>query len=151
MKCFLTSILLVVALLGATTQVSAEIDLSELSFDDLIQLRQDVNDALFTSPEWESVTVPQGVYQVGVDIPACHWTLNAVENDYTAVYYCEKLDEHGLMYGRGYCASYVLSNTPAKGNIGIDIDMEEGMYIIIERSVAVFTPYTGARDLGFKK
>lgn len=45
-------------------------DLSGMSFDELLALRDQVQRELISRPEWKEVTVPPGEYTVGIDIPA---------------------------------------------------------------------------------
>lgn len=66
---FLTALLLFSA-------ASADpVDLSGLSFDELVALRDQINLAIWNSQEWQEVTVPAGIWQVGKDIPAGHWSI----------------------------------------------------------------------------
>ena len=45
-------------------------DLSGMSFDELLALRDQVQRELISRPEWKEVTVPPGEYTIGIDIPA---------------------------------------------------------------------------------
>ena len=72
---------LILALVLVSSAALAEsVDLSGLSFDDLLNLQQRVNAALWASDEWISASVPIGLYEIGVDIPAGHWTVDAGDN-----------------------------------------------------------------------
>ena len=51
-------------------------DLSGLSYDELVQLRDKINLAIWNSEEWQEVTVPIGVWVVGEDIPVGHWSIS---------------------------------------------------------------------------
>ena len=55
-------------------------DVSSLSFSDLIKLQEEINLALWNSDEWQEVTVPAGLYQVGRDIPAGTWVVSKNRN-----------------------------------------------------------------------
>ena len=46
------------------------VDLSALSFADLLSLRSALDAEILSRPEWKEVTVPPGEYTVGIDIPA---------------------------------------------------------------------------------
>lgn len=41
-------------------------DISNLSYDELLRLRQDLNLFIWTSKEWKHVEVPTGIYVIGV-------------------------------------------------------------------------------------
>lgn len=41
-------------------------DISGLSYDELVQLNNQINLAMWNSEEWQEVTVPPGTYQIGV-------------------------------------------------------------------------------------
>ena len=69
---------LILALILCSSAALAEgIDLSGMSFDELLELQRQVTQALWASDEWVSASVPTGLYEVGVDIPAGHWTVDA--------------------------------------------------------------------------
>ena len=83
----LFSALLAVLMLCTASASAKTIDLSSMSYDELVALKDQINLALWESEKWEEVTVPQGVYQVGADIPAGHWTIKASETDsYASAY-----------------------------------------------------------------
>lgn len=46
------------------------VDLSTLSFADLLSLRSALDAEIISRPEWKEVTVPAGTWTVGSDIPA---------------------------------------------------------------------------------
>ena len=131
-------------------------DISGLSYQDLVLLREKINLFIWNSQEWQEVTVPAGTYQIGVDIPAGHWTLRvAADHDSFNVFYFDVLDEFGKSVGYG---SKLLSNQIATADFSpfgaipiteIDIDMHDGWYLYLG-GATVFTPYIGKPDLGFK-
>jgi len=51
------------------------IDLEAMNYADLMELRESVDNALANFPEWNGIVVPEGVYEIGVDIPAGKYTL----------------------------------------------------------------------------
>ena len=53
-------------------QASA-IDLSGMSLAELVDLKEQVTLAMWETEDWQEVTVPQGLYKIGEDIPAGHW------------------------------------------------------------------------------
>lgn len=147
---------LLLCLSAAGIAEAPSIDLSALSFDQLVALREQLNLAIWNSQEWQEVTVPAGVYQIGVDIPAGHWSIRtASAPDFLTVFYFEKLDDDGItpsVYGGFYTVDigspgynllpYTLPDI-------IDYDMQAGWYFKTTKSV-VFSPYIGKPDLGFK-
>ena len=70
----LSVILLVVSLLFSSAY-AADVDLSALSFADLLSLQKQISIELTTRPEWKEVSVPPGIYDIGVDIPAGEWCI----------------------------------------------------------------------------
>ena len=133
-------------------------DISWLSFDELLLLKEQISLALWSSDEWQSVTVPRGVYQIGVDIPEGYWTMTPV-GERTGLYeYCDLLDSTGHLVSRDaevYLAIYVSTRRIGKSWEDRDayhelsLDMQSGMYVILPCDT-IFTPYSGKPDLGFK-
>lgn len=147
------------ALLLFSFPASADLpDLSGLSFDELIVLREQLNAAIWSSQDWQEVTVPAGTYQIGVDIPAGHWSLRTVasEHELFNVYYFDKLDRTGTTPGFGSTSAFLELGSPGFSAFGevnpetLDLDMKDGWYLFLGGAV-VFTPYTGKPDFGFKK
>lgn len=137
---------------------SADIDLSGLSFDELIALREQLNLAIWNSQEWHDVTVPAGVWEIGKDIPEGHWTIRLAADDILASFaYTDLLDEFGKDVGYGWKGVHgALCNKKNRdGSLKwpeyseeIDIDMKSGMYFI-NKAPFSFTTYVGKPDLGF--
>ena len=63
------------ALILTSAAALAEVDLSGMSYAELLALRNQVQQELITRPEWKEVTVPPGLWTVGEDIPAGSYTL----------------------------------------------------------------------------
>lgn len=136
----------------------ADVNLSGMSYDELVALSDQINLAIWNSEEWQEVTVPQGVWEVGADIPEGHWTIKAADGVYSYISYGNTLEENGkkVSYGsRDYYSQRVTSETYRlfeKGEdiLQIDIDAKAGSYIEIEHGDVVFSPYAGKPKLGFK-
>jgi len=153
----LISIILTLVMLVPAVSLADLPDISDLSYDELVQLKDKINLAIWSSEEWQEVEVPAGTYQIGVDIPAGHWTLRvAAKHDSFNVFYFDVLDEFGKSVGYG---SKLLSNQIATADFSpfgaipiteIDIDMKDGWYLYLGGST-LFTTYAGKPDLGFKK
>lgn len=128
-------VLLVLALVGAAAY--AAIDLSGMSFEELLDLRAQVDAALWASDGWQEVIVPQGVYTVGEDIPAGKWTINA---NYGDLIIQQFVSPEATIYKYFDLVDY---------GENLTVNLQEGWIVKISTSKAVFTPYTGAA-LGFK-
>lgn len=117
----------------ATTAL-AGVDLSGMSFDELLEVQKEVNTAIWESDGWQEVTVPIGVYKIGEEIPAGEWILTyggsftnfAVYRDFT-----NGELEHIITYG-GLEAS---KDEEAK------VILEEGTWLEVATNPVVFKPY----------
>lgn len=153
-------------LFSVSTFASAEtIDLSGLSYDELVVLKERINLAIWQSEEWQEVTVPQGVWVVGKDIPAGTWTVrcadigrNTFRMDECYFSWGEHLTESGRsisLKGRHDIVSiYNPNHAVYKEGLLTEytFTVQDGDYIVIHDAYnkAIFTPYTGKPDLGFK-
>ena len=137
-------------------------DLSALSFDELAALSAQCQAEMMTRDEWQEVTVPQGNYRVGVDIPAGKWVVRCADtgrNDYL-------LKETWISWGTGKPENGFVTQ-PRKGDVEIYnpkstryggevtqyvIELEKGDWVAIhpQYNAAVFTPNTGNTGQGFK-
>ena len=134
-------------------------DISGLSYDELVQLKDQINLAMWNSQEWQEVTVPAGVWEVGKDIPEGHWTIKpAFEDALINLVYTDRLDEYGkdVTYGWKGWHGAICNKKHKDGTLrmpqypeDVDLEMKAGMYFINKSPVA-FTPYSGKTSLGFK-
>ena len=136
-------------------------DISGLSFDELVELKDQINLAIWNSQEWQEVTVPIGVWEIGKDIPAGYWTIKAAPEMLFHIWYGDVLNESGTGAGLGWDGfnglSEVLSSRTNKDGSWkypedpseINIKMVSGWYFLNDGPV-IFTPYSGKPDLGFK-
>lgn len=155
MKRIVTLFLILCAL---SIPVFAEVDLSGMTFDELVALSDQINLAMWNSQEWQEVTVPQGVWKVGEDIPEGHWTIKPVDGVYAYVAYGNTLESNQkeVSYkSKDYYRESIYSETCSIYDAGedllqMDIDAKSGSYICIENGDVVFMPYTGKPKLGFK-
>ncbi len=109
----------------------AEVDLTGMSFDELVSLQAQLTAEAMSRPEWKEVEVPVGTYTVGQDIPAGTYSL--------------KIKAGGMMASiqiNGYETSHVLT----EGDMVGKIDLKDGDQVDITISAVVFMPYAG---LGF--
>jgi hypothetical protein len=151
----LLTIILILALAVPAAAFADLPDISNLSYDELIQLKDSINLAIWNSQEWQEVEIPAGVWTIGKDIPAGHWKVSVPEKEYTQVYYCKKLDETGMRESldESHYTVILFGKKSAFADHGpecMDFPMAEGWYFINNDAV-IFTPYTGKPDLGFKQ
>ncbi len=131
------------------------VDLSDMSFDELVALRDQIDMAIWSSAEWQEVEVPEGIYQVGKDIPAGHWSIRPIDQYYMNIYYFDILDSIGKGPGPGaklFIQDISKSGTDGFGGIVLeytDLDMVDGMYFYCSGPV-VFSPYAGKHTLNFR-
>lgn len=137
----------------------AETDLSGMTYAELVALRDKINLAMWNSQEWQEVTVPQGVWLVGEDIPEGHWTIKCAGGYSCSIETGTLLNDTGreidYMKSKNYFydiihypESYIFN--PASDKTEIDLKLKAGTYIVIDNASAIFTPYAGKPSLGFK-
>lgn len=142
-----------VLLLLFSCAVAEGIDLSGMSFDQLLDLKQEIILALWASDEWQEVTVPQGVWVVGKDIPAGKWTITALPTDHGigCFEYGSSLDPNKNAIDRKTRRDlvYVKSETYKFGKDTdiheYNIELKDGEYFIVSPDFGpvVFRPYSG--------
>lgn len=150
-------ICILVTLLMIPVMAAAEINLDGMTYEELVELKDKINLAIWKSEEWQEVEVPKGVYSIGEDIPTGKWTIKAPEKDYVKLYWGDALDESGVnMSYDGRIWELERLTHPEyryyeKGDATeVTWDLKEGQYIIVDEGTAVFTPYAGKPSLGFK-
>lgn len=154
----LIAIIMIIALAVPALAVADLPDISKLTYDELVQLKDNINLAMWNSQEWQEVTVPVGVWVVGEDIPIAHWSISLspeASGKWAKIIYCDRIDESGLDAGNQFdCKIYAYLNVASPDNDRypqtIDIDLKPGTFLIIGNGSVVFTPYAGKPSLGFK-
>lgn len=158
MKKLISLILSIVCLLIPVLCI-AEIDLSGMNYDELIALKEQINLAIWNSQEWEEVEVPQGVWIVGKDIPAGHWTIKCPDGwRKTEINWGENIDEAGetISWSGRHSVYNGIYNEKHKyyeegdGETSYSFEARDGEYIVIDDAPAIFMPYSGKPSLGFK-
>lgn len=155
MRKVITFALTAVLLLALAAPACADFDLSGLSLEELVALKDQLNLAIWQSEDWQEVEVPYGVWRVGEDIPAGHWTLTAGDGCSLFLRIGTVLDSTGadLEY---WDNSWLLrshtrsSYDPAKDTESINLILSDGLYLTISEGSVIFTPYAGKPSLGFK-
>lgn len=116
----------------ATLCYAANIDLSGMSFNELVELQSEVNKALWASDGWKKVEVPVGTYEVGSEIPAGKYTVSRYEDEGFQYFRVGTKIEKGRL--RGYTITSDLEHP-------LNVILEEGTFIEISDKPAIFTPY----------
>ena len=76
----LITVILLLALVLPVVSLADLPDISNLTYDELVQLKDQINLAMWNCEEWQEVTVPAGVWVVGEDIPVAHWSISLSPN-----------------------------------------------------------------------
>ena len=156
MKKVMTICITLALVLALAPAAFADVDLSGMSFDELVALRDQIDLAIWNSQEWQEVEVPQGVWRVGEDIPAGKWTVKPVSGGQTYVKIGASLNETGTAIDLSKSSGELLRAedwpkfNPKTDVPSWNIEVKDGQYISIEYGPAVFTPYAGKPSLGFK-
>lgn len=143
--------LFALALFIVLPSVSCAVNLSKMSFYDLIDLRGQIELELMNRKNWQEVLVQEGIYEVGVDIPAGHWTIMAKDGLLTHVKYGNRkktseadIDVRSINFRDEYLYSPNASNFDMyKNKVQTDIVMENGSYFVVKTCPCVLVPYTG--------
>ena len=147
----LLTIILAMAMFLPVVSLAELPDISGLSFDELVQLKDQISLAMWNSQEWQEVTVPAGVWVVGEDIPEGHWSIRPTDGNIEFVSYSSEVNSKGRPSGNIYFNHALVSITHPQHDEAwnsIDFDMKSGWYFVCDGTV-IFTPYTGKPDLGF--
>ena len=152
-------IAIIVCLLLIVCAAQAEdLDLSGMSFDELVKLKEKLNLAIWNSQTWQEVTVPPGIWEIGADIPAGHWSVRPAAGcgpDY--IIYSDTLSSNGHdveIMGAGFYIMECICDSGAplytmEYKTATDIDMKDGFFVRLDCTM-IFSPYTGKPDLGFQ-
>lgn len=159
MKKLLCTLLSLVLLCCLALPVCAEeIDLSVLTWDELLDLKAQITMEQLTRDEWQEVEVPQGVWVVGEDVPVGKWTITCKTGYSTRIKWGKYLDksQNNVDYFEDFGDAETVYNpnwdSYRHGEVTqYTFEPPEGYYIVIDFGPATFTPFTGKPDLGFKK
>jgi len=137
MKKVVLAIVCATLILVASSALATDFDLSSLSFDDLLALKLKVDAEVMSRPETKSVSVPIGVFEVGVHIPAGEYTL-ALDGGYATI---------TVSNGADFSDYENIVSTTYVEEVGIGrFVLTDGQFVNIERGHILFTIFTG---LGF--
>lgn len=154
MKRILAAVICLLMLAALPVIGCADVDLSGMTYDELVALKDKINLAIWNSDEWQEVEVPQGVWEVGADIPAGKWTIKPRESADTKVVVGDELKDGGTDVNvNAWERITSASNKYFEPNSDVTewtIELENGDYVKIESGYAIFSPYSGKPTLGFK-
>ena len=149
MKKVFTFILILIVLFSVA--LAENIDLSSLSYGELISLINQAQLEIMKSDKWQEVEVPPGTYIVGKDIPAGQWTISVHDSGYvdfeigTAIKkngeidYMSCLDDykHITLIGKSSFL-YTEGNTTS-----YSLELLDNWYVVITTGSIIFNPYKG--------
>lgn len=145
------ALILAVLLVVSVPSFAEDIDLSALSFSQLAALRDRCQAEMMKRDEWQEVTVPVGVYLVGEDIPAGHWSFRQDTSVkallYVGISYGDILTADGRV--DAFKSTIYHGITFSEARPTADLILEEGYYLQVSSGPVIVTPYTGKPDLGF--
>ena len=153
----LVSLLLVFFLFQACASAVMP-DLSGLTYDELVQLKSMINLEIWQREEWQEVTVPQGVWIVGEDIPAGTWTVKCAEYvGFSSIEWGDRMGDNG--HSISWFGKY-RDDEDLVGNLyktefpsfplTYTFTARDGDYVVISLGDMIFMPFHGKPDLGFK-
>lgn len=122
------------------------IDIGSMTFEQLIELNERVIKEISTRPEWKEVTVPEGVYEIGVDIPSGYWTIQ-INEGYASIEYGSTVNQSmtGIEWdGKLYNGTIVDKDDEYNSdtfNDSVSLQLDDGNWIAIQGKPVVFTPH----------
>ena len=156
--------LVLVILVLCPAALADPVDLKSLTFEELMQLRDQCQMEMMKRDDWQVVTVPQGLWEVGVHIPAGTWLLRCTDTGRDSYL----LKECDIRWGTGrpgndnYWSSknekgdiiiYNPENKNYKGQMTeyiITLEPGDFIYIHPQYNSVDFITYTGTPSFQFK-
>jgi len=77
-------------------------DISLLTLEELLVLRDNVNAAIMNSSDYQEIELPVGLWTVGIDFPAGTWLVTPLDDQYLNLWYGDVLNESGTDAGYGW-------------------------------------------------
>lgn len=141
----LITIILILAL--AVTAAAAETDneFMGLSYIELMGKLGKVERALWACDEWKTAEVHAGIYKIGEDIPAGHWSLSpSAYDDFYTIGYGSKLNATGTELDYDSIDGWwnISSDYSDPMLHQLDIILSEGYYLYLGHRTT-FRPYSG--------
>lgn len=123
------------------------LDLTTMTTDELVTLRDQVAAELSMRGSASSVTVPIGVWRIGEDIPAGAWMLSAIDDRYTHIVIGPTVDPNGITmdkYASGNSGFFLSRGDACR------VTLRAGDFLFIESCPVSFSP-ASAFTLDFAK
>lgn len=121
------SIIVLIAIVLTVSVSIADVDISGLSYEELVALQKNITKEIMSRPEWKEVEVPSGQYTTGIDVPVGEYSIRPKNaNDTVYFRYYPKNGEDHYNY-------YRITDKMGKFNFF------EGMRFYIE-GTAIFAP-----------
>lgn len=143
--------------LGVASAAAPVIDLSAMTYDEMLALKDQLNLAMWNSKEWQEVTVPQGIWEIGVDIPAGKWAIWAEDGAWISIEWGKLLDDYNTeisfenwIDGKVVFSPNSRSYDPKSSVTHVDWNLTAGTYISVRNGNAVFKLSEGKPSLSFK-
>ena len=111
---------------------SADVDLSSISYNELIALQRSITAEIMSRPEWKEVKVPAGQWKVGEDIPAGTYCLKALESSVLIVIWRYEIDNYS---NDGLVFNEVIRGGEQYGKL----TLQDGWIVVIDDPI-LFTP-----------
>ncbi|MGJ4851912.1 peptidoglycan-binding protein [Bacillota bacterium Meth-B3] len=155
-KVIVLTLALLIAFASTAFAAPQTIDLDTMTVSELAALKDLIDTAIWNAADWEEVTVPQGIWEIGKEIPAGHWTISASDGAYVSVQWGKALNESktGIDWGKSLDYKSIMSAS-AYGfdantqQTSIDWDLADGTFLHIDGGKVVFTPYQGKPAFSF--
>jgi hypothetical protein len=149
-KRILSTLLCLILMAPAAMAEPQTVDLDTMTLEELQELQLRVVAAMWKTDGWQSVEVPEGAYEIGVEIPAGKWTLTPREGEYVTIQVVSKLNATGTREANNAqtyayqvitsASSFMHDDYPSES---FTITLEKGMFIIIDDAPVIFTPPAG--------
>ncbi len=116
------------------------VSLDGMSYPELLELQKQLNTALWSSNEWKEVTIPVGIYEIGVDIPSGRYSIRTYEKNPKYHYYFRIYDTYESALKGGPKDSLYSIELTYFDDV-MNLTLLEGTYINISVYPVVFSPY----------
>lgn len=125
-------LIIVMVVVCLLCSVAVAENLSSLSYEDLLVLRDELNAEIMSRPEWKQALVPVGTWYTGTDIPIGYYSITST-NDLSIVRLVDKND-HFIFY-----------KTMEKDEVAGKVYFEEGSVLTVYDPIYLSPPLS----LGF--
>ncbi len=118
----------------------------EFDYDEAVLRYEQAGRAIWEAYDWNSVVVPWGVWEIGRDIPAGKWRIEAATDTSVEVVYSDRVQAGGayVYISEALFEEYIKSpNNLARSSLStffVEIDMRSGSFLQIKYSSARLIP-----------